>query len=35
MTIPIRIIGSKIENLIPIVNCSELSIIKCIRYSLF
>lgn len=31
----LKLLGSKIENLIPIVNCSELSISKCIRYSLF
>ena len=31
----LELLGSKIENLIPIVNYSELSISKCIRYSLF
>ena len=35
LSYPIKIIGSKIENLMSIINCSELSIIKCIRYSLF
>ena len=31
----LELLGSKIENLIPIVNYSKLSITKCIRYSLF